>query len=59
MSQVPNYDDWKMLKDQLEELRHQPQSEPDIEETFDAQIRQRFGEMIARSAVEASKRRQR
>jgi hypothetical protein len=55
MSQNSN-DEWKALRDRFEELRQQ--SELDLEEIIDAQSRQRFGEMIARSVIGASKSRQ-
>ena len=55
MSQVSYYEGWKALKDQVEELRHPSNPVPDVEEIFDAQIRQRFGEMIARGVIGASK----
>jgi len=54
----PNHDEWKALKDQLEKLRHQSGPEPGIDEIFDAQIRHRFGEMIARASVGALKKHQ-
>jgi hypothetical protein len=52
MPQASSYEEWRAaLKDQIEALRHQSESEPAIDEIFDTEIRRRFGEMIARSAA--------
>ena len=44
--------EWKVLKDQFEELRQRESgSVLDAQETFDDEICRRFGEMISRAAV--------
>jgi hypothetical protein len=57
MAQDPNDNEWKVLKDQFEELTRRRESQPvaDTLEIFDAEIRRRFGEMIFRATIGTSK----
>ena len=58
MAQDPDRNEWIAVKDQFEELKQrESQSVPDVQETFDEEIRRRFGEMISRAAVGTPKSR--
>ena len=52
MSRETQRSEWKILKDQFDELIRNEGAQPDdVKEFFDAQIRRRFGEMISQALL--------
>ena len=49
MSREPALDEWTSLKHQFDALVHEEAVDPDIEKTFDEQVRRRFAEFINRA----------